>query len=65
MPLNHHTHLTKVWISIELHKGKTRLVLMQDLGKEETTIAVKILGSSALAVAMAVDQRMVAAAWLA
>ena len=52
---------SKVEILRKSRRSKTALVLQQDLVKVETTTVVNKLGSGALAVAMAVDQRMVAA----
>ena len=51
----------KVEILRKSRRSKTALVLQQDLVKVETTNKVNKLSSGALAVATAVDQRMVAA----
>ena len=52
---------SKVEILRKSRRSKTALVLQQDLVKVETTNKVNKLSSGTLAVATAVDQRMVAA----
>jgi hypothetical protein len=51
-------------MELESQRFRTAKVLLANSVEAEITTVVKKLGSSALAIAKAVDQRMVAAAWL-